>query len=185
MHCEKCSYTTTFKQRFDLHLQSKKHLEEKPEPENYHCEKCDYTTTVKQRFDLHLQSKKHLEEKPENYHCDKCDYTTTVKQRFEAHLQSKKHLEEKKTYTCKYCNAGRYKKTFYVTKQQLDRHLDTNKHKSRVALLKHIKGSSLFEKLKLYHTCEKEEPTNHERTILRKYNNTEWEDYPDYLFEKD
>ena len=61
MHCEKCSYTTTFKQRFDLHLQSKKHLEEKPE--NYHCDKCDYTTTVKQRFEAHLQSKKHLEEK--------------------------------------------------------------------------------------------------------------------------
>jgi hypothetical protein len=155
-------------------------MEEKPE--NYHCEKCDYTTTFKHCFEAHLQTKKHLEEKPENYHCDKCDYTTTYKHCFEAHLQSKKHLEEKKTYTCKYCNAGRYTKTFYVTKQQLDRHLDTNKHKSRVALLKHMKGSSLFEKLKLYHTGEKEEPTKHERVMLQKYNNTEWEDYPDYLF---
>jgi hypothetical protein len=55
-HCEKCNYSTDVKQRYELHLQSKKHMNGNVE---YECKYCNYKCTYLHSFNRHNDSKKH------------------------------------------------------------------------------------------------------------------------------
>lgn len=127
LNCEKCNYTTTNKQNYERHLQSKRHLEERTN--EYYCEKCQYATTNKQNFERHLQSSSHLEEKINEYKCEKCQYTTKNKQNFEIHLQSKKHTEEKQKFKPIFCSCCEIQ--LCTSKQHME-HKKSIKHKKNL-----------------------------------------------------
>jgi len=59
--CEKCNYNTPYKQNYDRHLQSVKHLEVY---ENdimcFACDLCKYSTKDKFNYERHLKSLKHF-----------------------------------------------------------------------------------------------------------------------------
>jgi len=98
--CIKCNYTTSRKNNWLRHIESKKHKRTmfqneqdnenfKKKDGNYFCEWCDYTTSKKYDFKKHRKTKKCLLQKKSHY--DK---------------KSRKMLEESikiSTFTCEWC----------------------------------------------------------------------------------
>jgi len=115
-----------FKQCFENHCKSRRHLDEpkEKEPIQYHCTKCNYTTAFKHCFENHCKSKRHDEPKEKEqvqYHCTKCNYTTAFKHCFENHCKSQAHQLEKPLF-CEFCN--------YMTKRTscFEQHMESSKH---------------------------------------------------------
>ncbi len=89
-NCEKCNYSTTFKQRYQVHLLSKKHVEDEHIIKSYECKKCNYSTVYKHCYDSHLLSKKHTDEKKIR-ECKCCRFKCKTLQQFDRHYETKKH----------------------------------------------------------------------------------------------
>lgn len=65
--CHYCDYSTEYKNKFNRHLQTKKHNKNKDntgtkstQQDKYNCECCQYSTKQKAHYTRHLNSKKHL-----------------------------------------------------------------------------------------------------------------------------
>jgi len=131
MNCECCAYTATTKQRMNLHLLSKKHLQQGILQDDciYMCDKCDYVTHVKGNFKIHCLSDAHLDIKKTKapvvqMTCEQCNYSTYIKSSFDIHLLSKKHnnFHVKETFTCEQCSLTTTEKQVY------EKHCLSKKH---------------------------------------------------------
>jgi hypothetical protein len=132
MFCESCNYMATTKQRMEVHLVSKKHLDSGvvKTKELFFCEKCNYTTYVKGNYNIHCLSDLHLgiekvKKTHQEYTCEQCHFTTFFKHVLDNHLLSKKHLhfnDEKQLYTCIPCDVTTNNKLKY------DMHCCSKKH---------------------------------------------------------
>lgn len=135
MNCECCAYTATTKQRMNVHLLSKKHLQQGilQEDSIYMCDKCDYVTHVKGNFKIHCLSDAHLDIKKTKapvvqMTCEQCNYSTYIKSSFDIHLLSKKHnnFHAKETYTCEQCSLTTTEKQVYEKHCLSKRHIHFN-----------------------------------------------------------
>lgn len=106
MKCDKCEYTTTYRNCLELHVLS--HTSQKP----LACELCSYTTKyptcLNRHVLVHHQCKDDMKEG--DFKCPVCDYTSYFKWNLYAHMR--KHKYEKQ-FRCEHCPyATSYKHNF-------------------------------------------------------------------------
>ena len=74
--CNSCSYATTNKQNYEIHLETIKHLDN-VNNNNYFCLICDYNTSKKANYDKHNETEKHKDMikniNLENNKCNDCN----------------------------------------------------------------------------------------------------------------
>jgi len=92
-----CNYITKFKQKYESHISSQRHIKivNNEKCDEYKCVTCNYITKFKQNYERHLSSERHKQidtnEKCDEYKCETCNYITKFKQNYERHLSSQKH----------------------------------------------------------------------------------------------
>jgi hypothetical protein len=107
----------------------------------YICEKCDYKCRFECEWKKHCETTLHKtgeRKKKDNYKengkCKDCEYTTTntflmKKHRLNEHATKEEREKEFKFY-CSYCDVGAF------SKETIETHYNTNKHKKFVQRLK-------------------------------------------------
>ncbi len=146
--CKECKCRVINLKNFDLHKQSKGHLEKTGQPlphwsaYEFTCAPCEYGAFLKQSLNAHMRSRSHLIKTGQllpvwqayKYRCEICKYGTPHKGNLNTHMQSKGHLEktgqslvwDAHRYRCEICERG------FLEKGHFDRHMRTKKHEKSV-----------------------------------------------------
>ena len=102
--CEKCSYTTAVKQKYETHLMSQKHItgritRNKPSKDPSSCTICNnYKTKNTFNMQTHiLNNHSTASDRKEKYkyYCDVCDFGVFSEDVINKHIQTKKHIRLK------------------------------------------------------------------------------------------
>ena len=106
----------------------------------YKCEQCNFECKYKAQWNIHIETelhktgkKKKRSDTKEPLKCEKCEYKTKNRLRLESHIlnehSTKEEREKKYRYYCKYCDTGTF------TKDIMENHEKTKKHKNFVAVV--------------------------------------------------
>jgi hypothetical protein len=96
--CEVCETTIYGDSAWDLHTNSKEHIQNEKH-KSWYCETCKFQGRHKVEYTHHITTKKHLEltgerttRNTEAFACEPCGYSCYLKQHLDQHCKSKKHI---------------------------------------------------------------------------------------------